>query len=212
MHAAALELGATRMVEGAREEGLGDELRANTYALLGAMLARPPTRELLDLLGEIEAPRDNGLTLSPAWEVLRLAGERARVDAVEDEYQDLFIGLGRGELVPYGSWYLTGFMMDRPLALLRADLTALGVERRAGVHEPEDHAAALCETMSFIVSSPEEISLDTQRAFFANHLASWMGTFFTDLQAAKSARFYRAVGQFGEQFIAFEKQYLNMLA
>jgi TorA maturation chaperone TorD len=113
-------------------------------------------------------------------------------------------------LVPYGSWYMTGFLMDRPLALLRRDLAALGIEREADVHEPEDHISALCEAMSLVIENGMEISMERQRQFFFDHLSPWLGRFFADLQRAQSARFYLAVGQLGELFIDVEGKYLGM--
>ena len=189
--------------------GAGDDVvRANTYGLLGALLAAPPRQEIFDLLARIDPPSDDGL--GTAWRELRRGAESADAEAVDDEYHDLFLGVGRGELIPYGSWYLTGFMMDRPLAVLRSDLAALGFERRDEVKEPEDHAAALLETMALIAASPEH-GIDVQRRFFDRHVATWMRTFFADLQRADSARFYRAVGQFGDQFLAFEMKYLSIV-
>ncbi len=186
-----------------------DTVRANAYGLLGALLAGPPRQDVFDLLASIDPPSDQGL--GSAWRELRQAAECADVEAVDDEYHDLFVGLGRGELIPYGSWYRTGFVMDKPLAVLRSDLAALGFERRDGVKEPEDHAAALLETMALIAADPGH-GLDVQRRFFDRHLAAWMRTFFADLQAAGSARFYRAVGQLGDRFMAFEMQYLSTVA
>jgi TorA maturation chaperone TorD len=188
-----------------------ERLRANTYSLLGALLAAPPAQSLLQLLTRI-APVEVGADqqLASAWEVLRLAGERANVAALDDEYHDLFVGVGRGELVPYGSWYMTGFLMDQPLAVLRRDLAELGFERQEEVKEPEDHVAALLETMGLMIGEGE-VSLVVQRRFFQSHMGPWMKTFFLDLQKASTARFYRAVGQFGEQFIEFENKYLTML-
>ena len=185
-----------------------DAVRANTYGLLGALLATPPSQELFDLLASIDPPSTDGL--GAAWSVLKRAAECADVEAVDDEYHDLFVGVGRGELIPYGSWYLTGFVMDKPLAVLRSDLAALGFERQDEVKEPEDHAAALLETMALVAASPAH-GIDVQRRFFDRHVATWMRTFFADLQSAASARFYRAVGQFGDRFMAFEMQYLSIV-
>ena len=185
-----------------------DSVRANVYGLLGALLATPPGQELFDLLSGIDPPSDDGL--GAAWRELRHAAQRADIEAVDDEYHDLFVGVGRGELIPYGSWYQTGFVMDKPLAVLRSDLAALGYERQAEVKEPEDHAAALLETMALIAAAPEH-GIDVQRRFFDRHVATWMPTFFADLQTADSARFYRAVGQFGEQFMSFETQYFSIV-
>ena len=185
-----------------------DAVRANTYGLIGALLASPPRQDLFDLLAGIDPPSDEGL--GSAWRELGHAAERADVESVDDEYHDLFVGVGRGELIPYGSWYQTGFVMDKPLAVLRSDLAALGFERQDDVREPEDHAAALLETMALIAASPEH-GIDVQRRFFDRHVATWMPTFFADLQTVGSARFYRAVGQFGEQFMKFETQYLSIV-
>lgn len=185
-----------------------DSLRANTYGLLGALLANPPRQEIFDLLTGIDPPSEDGLAI--AWSELGRAAETANVEAVDDEFHDLFIGVGRGELIPYGSWYRTGFVMDKPLAVLRSDLAALGFERQDDVSEPEDHAAALLETMALIAAAPEH-GIDVQRRFFDRHVASWMPTFFADLQSADSARFYRAVGRFGEQFMKFETQYFSIV-
>ena len=64
---------------------------------------------------------------------------------------NLFIGLGRGELLPYGSSYLTGFLHERPLARLRADLGPLGIERAEG-NASLKIMPRLCEIMAGIVS------------------------------------------------------------
>ena len=95
-------------------------------------------------------------------------------------------------------------------AALRADLDHLGIERQAEVAESEDHIAALCDAMALIIRHSDEISLATQKTFFNDHLEPWASTFFNDLQNAKSAHFYRAVGFFGESFFNFEKELLQM--
>jgi TorA maturation chaperone TorD len=201
----------TDMGEGARSAPDAERLRANTYSLLAALLAAPPPQSLIQLLTRITpAEVGGGDQLASAWEVLRLAGERASVESLDDEYHALFVGIGRGELVPYGSWYMTGFLMDQPLAVLRRDLAELGFERQANVKEPEDHVAALLETMGLLIGDGDT-SVNVQRRFFQSHMGPWMKTFFLDLQKASSARFYRAVGQFGDQFIEFEQKYLTML-
>lgn len=185
-----------------------DQVRAHTYGLFGALLAAAPSLDLLSMLAEIDLVPGAQGDFAGAWRQLAIAAVHAERTAVVQEYQDLFIGVGRGEVVPYGSWYMTGFLMDRPLAVLRADLKRFGFERQDEVKEPEDHAAALCETMAMLLAEGHQH--DVQRQFFATHMEPWMKTFFRDLSAAKSAAFYRAVGQFGEQFVAFESGYLSM--
>ena len=186
--------------------------RANTYGLLAALLAQPPGPELLATLALIEIPpqsRDEA-GIAGAWQLLKLAAQESRVAALDDEYHALFIGVGCGELVPYGSWYLTGFMMDKPLALLREELRRLGFERPPQVTEPEDHAATLCEVMATVIVS-DDIGEASERRFFQEQLAPWMGAFFDDLQEAGSAVFYRAVGRLGAEFMALEQRYLAMM-
>lgn len=188
----------------------GQELRSDTYRLLGNLLAAPPDAATLALLATAPVSDEDDL-LSVAWRMLATSAARADARQVDEEFQALFIGVGRGELVPYASWYLTGFLMEKPLAKLRADLMALGFERRDNVSEPEDHAAALCETMALLAEGTDLGSLQTQSRFFDDYIGPWMARFFRDMQEATSARFYRAVGQLGEQFIETDQRYLEMV-
>jgi len=187
-----------------------DRLRADTYRVLGRLLAAPPDAETLNLFAEAPVSNEDNL-LAVAWRMLAMSAERASPGEVADEYQTLFIGLGRGELVPFGSWYLTGFLMEQPLARLRADMQKLGFERQEDISEPEDHAAALCEIMALLAEEGGPGSLESQVAFFDTHIGPWMARFFRDMQEAASARFYRAVGQLGEQFINTDQRYLEMV-
>ena len=183
--------------------------RASAYALLAALLRAPPDPSLLDhvvaLSPEGDAESDE---LSEAMAALAGAAQNRRSEDLEDEYNALFIGLGKGEVVPYGSWYLTGFLMEQPLSELRDDLRALGFERSPEVREPEDHAAAIFEVFSVMIA--DNVSLDQQQQFFAKHMQSWLPRFFTDLGKAKSADFYGFVAQFGVAFYGLEKTYLTM--
>ncbi|MRH78347.1 molecular chaperone TorD [Spiribacter sp. C176] len=188
-----------------------DYLRSRTYALLSALFARTPTPDLLAPLATLDVDEQAG-PLAEGWRGMADAAGRCQQDdleALDIEYHDLFIGIGRGELMPYGSWYQTGFLMGRPLVKLRDDLKALGLEREAEVYEPEDHISALFDSMA-ILSGPDGVSVAGQRVFFNDHLASWVERFMQDLQKAKSAVFYRSVGAFAERFIVAEKQYLEM--
>ena len=125
---------------------------------------------------------------------------------MEREYFDLFIGIGRGELLPYGSYYLTGFLHERPLARLRAHLDKLGIERAEGQAEPEDHAAILCEIMAGLASRRFPAPIDAERELFEQHLAPWIGRFFADLEQADAADFYRRIGTLGRVFITIETE------
>ena len=183
--------------------------RASAYALLAALLRAPPDQALLDhvvaLSPESDAESDE---LSEAMTALASAAQQQRPEDLEDEYNALFIGLGKGEVVPYGSWYLTGYLMEQPLSELRDDLRTLGFERSPEIREPEDHAAAIFEVFSVMIA--DNVGLDQQQLFFAKHMQSWLPRFFADLGKAKSADFYRFVAQFGVGFYALEEAYLTM--
>lgn len=199
---AGLSNGAARQLEEAP--------RATAWSLLGRLLSAPADEAVLEMLVHLDhAGLGGDNLLAAAWDLLSKAANKTSPAEQEDEYQDLFIGVGRGELMPYGSWYLTGFLMEQPLARLRDELSMLGFERRDGVIEPEDHAAALCDVMAMISSGDDAAPVDVQSGFFSRHIAPWMGRFFRDMQQAPSARFYRAVGQLGEQYVALEGKFLN---
>ncbi|PWG62220.1 TorD/DmsD family molecular chaperone [Spiribacter halobius] len=184
-------------------------LRSRVYGLLGRLFADIPPAEVIEPLRALEVDPADG-PLAEGWHGLAEAARAAGDEALDIEYHALFIGLGRGEVMPFASWYLTGFLMGRPLVKLRRDLRALGVEREDDVHEPEDHIGALFEAMA-LLSGPEGGSFAAQREFFNAHLASWVERFMQDLRGAPSARFYKAVGAFGERFMVLEKQYLEMI-
>lgn len=186
-----------------------DLMRAHAYALLARTLARPPSELLLTTLGGLEGDD------SPLGEAFTALAEAARATdeaAAGAEYHALFIGVVQGELVPYASYYRTGLLHDRPLAELRADLEALGIERAPDVAEPEDHIAALCETMAALVDGtlgPPDPRL--QHIIFRRHLAPWAGRFFADLETARPASLYRPVGTIGRLFLSIETDCFAML-
>jgi TorA maturation chaperone TorD len=195
-------------VSAERDADVDNELRASTYRLLATLLAAPPNQELLEMLKDVDVGDDDA-PLAPAWRMLVLAAQRTSVAAADDEYHALFVGITRGEVMPYGSWYLTGFLMERPLAELRQDLQELGYARQTDVKESEDHVAALCETMSLLILD-KDIGFGPHKKFFDDHIEPWMTRFFQDLQAAETAEFYGAVGLLGEKFLQVDKQYLGM--
>src|SRR5262249_49522293 len=146
------------------------------------------------LLSGLSELRADASPLGLAHAALAEAADKANAERVEREFFDLFIGLGRGELMPYGSYYLTGFLHERPLARLREDLARMGIVRADGVVEPEDHAAILCEIMSGLASHRLPASVDSERVIFDKHMAPWITRFFTDLENAEAANFYRRLG------------------
>ena len=187
--------------------------RAGAYGLLAALLRAVPDQMLLDHLVALSPQSDSQSdsepdALSEAMASLADAARGRSPAQIEDEYHNLFIGIGKGEVVPYGSWYLTGFLMEQPLSDLRDDLRALGFERSADTHEPEDHAAAIFEVFSVMIIDAS--SLSEQERFFDSHMKTWLERFFADLGNARSADFYKPVAQFGAAFLKLELAYLSM--
>src|SRR5579885_153868 len=180
-----------------------DLARASEYALLANVLTRAPDAKLLAQLAEL---RGDATPLGVAHVELAEAAKNADVAKIEREFFDLFIGIGRGELLPYASYYLTGFLHERPLARLREDLAGMGVERAEGVAEPEDHAGILCEIMAGLASGRLPAPAGSDRTIFDKHMAPWIGRFFADLERAEAAGFYRRIGTLGRVFIDIEAE------
>ena len=186
-----------------------DQLRVNLYRLLARCLSAPADAEFLSILKDLQGDaHELGVALS---ELAAIAG-RTSAEAAREEYQDLFIGVGRGELLPYCSYYLTGFLNEKPLARLRNDMGALGIERDPGLTEPEDHAGAIMEMMAGLIDGSFGTVQPTsvQHDFFKKHMASWLPHFFRDLQAAKHADLFKPVGKIGALFMAIEESAFAM--
>jgi TorA maturation chaperone TorD len=180
-----------------------DSARAQEYALLAVLLAKAPHEELLKGIEKLEGD-DSAIGL--AHRALSDAANSVNAQQVEREYFDVFIGVGRGELLPYASYYLTGFLHERPLARLRGDLFLLGVEKNEDNVDPEDHIAFLCEIMSGIIGKRFPAPIGADREFFEKHMKPWASRFFADLENAESAKFYRSVGKLGRAFIEIETE------
>ena len=186
-----------------------DLLRAQLYQMLSHFLGNPPSKKDLDSLAAMDGDT------SPLGEAIaslaKIAG-KTDVVLVAQEYQDLFIGVGRGELLPFGSYYLTGFLHEKPLAALRKDMERLRIARRESVKVPEDHIAAVFEMMSGMIDGKygTAYGLDEQREFFRKHVGSWAGHFMRDLEGAKASILYAAIGTIGRIFLEIEEVAFTM--
>lgn len=196
-------------MDAARQAGTGDEidemdrLRAAEYGLLALLLFRVPTREVLQ---EVAALKGDASPLGMAHLALAQAAARTDIDTVNREFFDLFIGIGRGELVPYASYYLTGFLHERPLAEVRAAFVELGIVRGDGSREPEDHIALLFDVMSNLAGRVIGEGYEAEKAFFMAHLKPWAARFFADLAVTRDKPFYAAVGAVGRLFMDIEEE------
>jgi TorA maturation chaperone TorD len=180
-----------------------DFARAREYSLLSTLLARSPDAEMLGRLAEL---RGDESLLGLAHTALGKAAARSDAEITAREHFTLFVGLGRGELLPYASYYLTGFLHGRPLASLRQALLRIGIERVDGQTEPEDHAAILLEIMGGLAGGEIAAPAGTDREIFDEYLAPWIARFFSDLEKSSSADFYAVVGTLGRTFTEIETQ------
>jgi TorA maturation chaperone TorD len=188
-----------------------DRLRADLYDYLGVLLAGPPNQGLLDQTARLSG---DDTDLGTAIAALSRIARHTQEPAVEREFNALFIGLGRGELLPYASYYLTGFLNEKPLAALRRDMAARGMTRAPNVYEPEDNIASLMEMMAGLITGRfgKPASLADQKTFYNKHIGPWAGHFFTDLEAAKNSVLYASVGAVGRVFMEIEAQGFRMSA
>ena len=189
-----------------------DEERAGFYGLVAHFMAAAPSPELLTTIAisppmQADPALPEGVALAAAWARLQRAAHDA--PEVAAEWDALFTGTGRPPVLPYASFYLTGFLMEKPLAALRADLAALGLARAVGCGEPEDHLAGVCDAMRALVARPGPAGWQAQQTFFARHLQPWAMACCRTLENHEMARFYAAVGGFAKAFFALEQRVLG---
>lgn len=189
--------------------GIENDARSEMYRFVASLLSAAPTKELLDGIAGLSGDQT---PLGQAITALAGAARTASVAGVEREFFDLFIGVGRGELLPYASFYQTGFLNERPLAELRGDLARIGVARAEGRFEPEDHIALLFEVMADLAAGELPVDDGVQSEFFARHIAPWAAQFFDDLAIAPSASFYRSVAEIGRLLVDIEARAFSLAA
>jgi len=184
--------------------------RADVYGLLATLLYAPPAQGLLDTIGY--APAEGTSILEQAWADLVAACKTAHQENVREEYEQLFVGVGRPEVMLYGSFYLSGFLMEKPLAELRTDLAALGLQRSDNVVESEDHLASLCEVMRYLIASDDVVhaNLAAQEKFFNTHMRAWILDCCKAMEISANAHFYKRVAGLARVFFEVEMQAFDM--
>jgi TorA maturation chaperone TorD len=186
-----------------------DRARTDLYALLAVLLIQPPSAKVLEGVRSLAVEESLPQRLHTALVLVREAARSCSLTGLEAEFRELFIGLGCGEIVPFASWYRERRLMAGPLAELRGELRCLGLCRREGFCEPEDHAGVLCEILAMISREDSGVPLERQGAFFRTHALPWLPLFFRDLQGLRGAVFYRDVGNLGELFMSTDARYLS---
>lgn len=186
-----------------------DVMRGDQYRFVSRLLAAPPDAATLLAIAGLKG---DATALGQAYDALAQAAAATAPAAVEREYFELFVGVGRGELLPYASFYLTGFLNERPLAMLRGDLAKLGIARAGDRHEPEDHIALLFEVMGQMAGGALDVDAAAQAGFFHRHIAPWAGQFMDDLAVAPSARFYRPLAEIGRLLVDIDTRAFALAA
>jgi TorA maturation chaperone TorD len=190
----------------------GEEIaRADLYGLLASLFYGPPAQALLDTIAAAQAQDAAGI-LDQAWAALSASCKTMRAESVHEEYERLFIGVGKPEVMLYGSYYLSGFMMEKPLVELRTELTRLGLQRADSMPESEDHVAALCEVMRYLIASDNVATgrIEVQKAFFAKHMQPWVMDMCATLAAHPDAKLYASVADLARCFFEVEMQAFDM--
>jgi len=188
--------------------------RAELYGLLARLWIAPPDAELLTQFGVAvtEAPQPGGYLEAP-WQALVTAMRATGAEAAADEYDALFGGVGKPEVFLYGSYYLAGFLNEKPLAELRSDLAALGLTRDEQRGETEDHIAYVFEVMRYLIAGDDVAvcNLEQQRRFFRAHVQSWVERLADAVQAQPRAALWREVAVFTRAFVQVETQGFDLL-
>ncbi|WP_334190000.1 TorD/DmsD family molecular chaperone [Noviherbaspirillum sp.] len=184
--------------------------RADLYGLLATLFYAPPSQQLLDTIASARSEGEG--VLEQSWAELSASCKLARAESVREEYEALFLGVGKPEVMLYGSFYLSGFLMEKPLAALRTDLANLGLQRDERVPESEDHVASLCEVMRYLIASddPLHANIATQKQFFANHMQPWVLQMCDAVTAHPGTRFYGPVARLAKSFFEVEMQAFDM--
>lgn len=201
-----------RTVQGADETvkvAPEDELRAHMYRMLARFLSDAPGEAELQLARQMIG---DSTPLGEAISHFAQAARNTTAQRIADQFHELFIGVARGRLVPYGSYYLTGFLNEKPLARLRAAMSQFGIEQDPDSKDPEDHVAAVLDMMAGLILGEfaAPAPLQQQKQFFEEHLNSWAPHFFRDLEADGTSELYASLGTVGRLFLQTEEAAFSM--
>ncbi|QJQ07193.1 molecular chaperone [Undibacterium piscinae] len=184
--------------------------RADLYGLLATLFYAPPSKDLLATLSSAQTEGEG--VLGAAWTELVAAARATNAEHAREEYEQLFIGVGKPEVMLYGSYYLSGFLMEKPLAALRTDLAQMGLQRAQSMTESEDHIASLCEVMRYLIASDDvlQANVANQKKFFATHIQAWVLSLCDAIAAHRTASFYAALAGLSRVFFEVEMQAFDM--
>jgi TorA maturation chaperone TorD len=187
-----------------------EQARANFYALLARLFYAPPDEGFLKALAAADELDAEDETLAARWRELIAAAALTQPDAVRAEYDDAFVGTGKSPVTLYAAAYSLRYTNETPLAALRSDLAALGLARREGAGEPEDHLAALCDTMRYLIAE-EQRPLDEQQRFYDRWIKPNYEALCAAIDASERTSFYKVVGRMAKAFFSLEQAAFEML-
>ena len=186
-----------------------ERARAEAYALIGNLFYEAPSSELLRAIATSQTPCNDGSDsgFCQAWRALQHAAASAEAGTLKEEFESAFISTGRPAVMLFGSFYLAGFLNEKPLAQLRDELAKMGLARRGDCHDSEDHISALCDVMRLLIVGDDgtaPAALDVQRDFFVRYIKSWNIRFCDAVNSADETCFYKHVAQFAREFFDLE--------
>ena len=186
-----------------------DQLRADMYSFLANLLRAEPDEKLIKQLTFLKS---DDSPIGKSIKTLSKLATSLDLPTIRDEYVKIFLGVGRGEILPFASYYLTGFLKDKPLAKLRQDMQEIGIKLEDEVKEPEDHIASIFDMMSGLILGKFEkkYSIADQKDFFNKHLAPWVDLLMRDIESSKIAVFYSPIGSIGKEFMEIERASFSM--
>ncbi len=201
----------------AQDLGPSDEdlARADLYGLMSELFLAPASDDLFNRLAASPAPQEEDTNdLERAWRSLLQAAQSRNPQEVVAEYNELFVAVGKPLVALHASVFITGAMNQRPLVAIREDLARLGLEASPEGGDTEDHIAALCEVMRYLIASPEALgsTLPEQQQFFASHLQPWVGQLCDAIRAQPKSHFYAAVADLAQAFFTVEQQGFDIYA
>ena len=188
--------------------------RSELYGILAGVLYAFPAIELIAQIrvAATDTPAA-GAFLEEPWRNFVGVTRSMSDQAIKDEYDALFGGVGKPEVYLYGSHYLSGFLNEKPLARLRTELQSLGLERSEAMSDTEDHFAYLCEVMRYLIAGDDVAvaNLTRQREFFSTHIQPWALLMCDDIQSNTKANFYASLAELIRAFMGIESQGFDML-
>jgi TorA maturation chaperone TorD len=200
-------------------DGLEEDVaRADLYGLLALLFFKAPDDDLLHRIAAsaaygsgADAPVTAALT--QAWDGLVEVASASSAKEWAEEYQELFIGIGKPEVFLYGSYYQAGFMNEKPLVRLRDSLEELGLEAAENITETEDHIASLCEVMRYLIAGDDLsiANLTSQKKFFDEHLRPWVQELCDAIEMHPLAKHYKSVAALAKAFFEVEAYGMDMV-